>query len=196
MQGRNHLILAMAVPIATGVFIGPETMPPGPLPWGALALGSLLPDLDGGGSIAYMGNLLPRSITPAPLRAALNGLGRAVSDVIRATFGHRNALHWPVWGVLMFIAGRYLGLPWLMWLGIGYVLHILGDSLTIAGVPLFGPIIRKDISFFPMRTGGFLENVLSVGLWLFVAWGVYQLVDFIRLPEMGTLFTFITELSP
>jgi membrane-bound metal-dependent hydrolase YbcI (DUF457 family) len=171
MQGKNHVALALAVPLGAAMATGRPDLLPATVPaWGGLVLGSLAPDMDGEGSIAYWGNFLPRGITPRPLVALLNGLGRTVSSVIRSIFGHRKALHWPLWGVGLAVAGVVFGFDWLVWLGVGYVLHILGDSLTKSGVPLLGPVLTTDISFTPMVTGKFFESALGVLLWGFVAW--------------------------
>lgn len=171
MQGKNHVALALAIPLA-GAMVAPEAAfyPSSVVTWGALMVGSLLPDMDGEGSIAYWGNWLPRYVTPRPVRDLLNWVGQTTSRIIRAIFGHRNALHWPVVGLIICLAGSRLGLDWLFWLGVGYVLHILGDSLTKSGVPLLGPIWRGDISFLPMVTGGFFESTFGLALWGFVGW--------------------------
>jgi len=174
MQGKNHVALALAVPLAGAMVGGP--LPPTAAAWAGLVIGSLAPDIDGGGKIAYLGDLLPRGITPAPLRAGLNGIGKTISDIIRAIFGHRKAFHWPIIGLTLLGLGVLLGKVWLMWFGIGYVLHIAGDSLTKSGVPLFGPLWTADISFTPMVTGKFVESAFGVMLWLFVSWRIALIV--------------------
>lgn len=173
MQGKNHVALALAVPLAGAALTG------GPLPasaaaWAGLLIGALAPDIDGGGSVAYWGNFLPRPITPGPIRALLNGVGTTVSGVVRSIFGHRNTLHWPLIGVALAGLGWYVSLDWLLWFGAGYVLHILGDALTKSGVPLLGPLWTGDISFSPMKTGGPAEAVLGIGLWAFVSYEMWQ----------------------
>jgi len=181
MQGKNHVALALAAPLGAALITGrADILPPTVITWGALIVGSLAPDMDGEGSIAYWGNWLPRYITPWLIRAALNWLGQTVSRVIRAIFGHRNTLHWPILGLFMAAGGHYLGLPWLMWLGIGYMLHIAGDALTKSGGPLFGPFYLGDVSFTPMVTGGFVESSFGVALWVFVGW---QLIDLLPQSE-------------
>lgn len=169
MQGKNHVALALAAPLAASM-MGVDVLPHSWPAWGGLIIGSLAPDIDGGGTIAYIGDWLPRKITPAPVCSLLNGLGKTVSDVIRAIFGHRKALHWPLWGVGLAVAGVTMNYDWLVWFGLGYVLHIAGDSLTKSGVPLFGPVLTADISFTPMVTGKFTESALGVLLWCFVGW--------------------------
>lgn len=172
MQGKNHVALALAIPLGAAMAAGSAVLPASAAGWAGLIIGSLAPDIDGGGHIAYWGNLLPRGITPRPLVALLNGLGKTVSDVIRAVFGHRKAFHWPIIGLTIMGAGLLLGLDWLAWAGVGYVLHIAGDALTKSGVPLFGPLWGGDISLTPMVTGKFVESAFGVLLWLFVGWRV------------------------
>lgn len=177
MQGKNHVALALAVPLASAL-----VMPPGLLPvsfggWAGLVIGSLAPDIDGEGSIAYWGNFLPRYVTPRIVVSLLNWLGQSVSGLIRSIFGHRNLFHWPVIGLGFAVAGSLLGLDWLLWFGLGYTLHIFGDSLTKSGVPLFGPIYQGDISFTTMVTGKWVESLFGVGLWLFVGFALVSRVD-------------------
>lgn len=172
MQGKNHVALALAIPLASTWLIPPGLLPASVWGWGGLIIGSLAPDMDGEGSIAYWGNWLPRYITPRPVIGLLNWLGQTTSSIIRSIFGHRNALHWPVLALAMALAGVYFGLEWLLWFGLGYGLHIFGDSLTKSGVPLFGPVWQADISFTPMVTGKFTESAFGVLLWLFVAWQI------------------------
>ncbi|MEM7343597.1 MAG: metal-dependent hydrolase [Chloroflexota bacterium] len=181
MQGKNHVALALAAPLAAALIGRPDLVPTEALDWGALIIGSLAPDIDGGGHIARWGNFLPSGITPKPLVSLLNGIGKTVSDVIRSIFGHRKTFHWPLWGGLIMAAGIYTGREWLIWLGVGYLLHIAGDSLTKSGVPLFGPLLKWDVSFTPMVTGKGVESAFGWLLWAFVAWqsGAY-LIDLAR----------------
>lgn len=179
MRGKNHVALALAIPMAGVMVTGSTELLPGSvITWGALILGSLAPDLDGEGSICYLGNFLPRHITPQPVIRLLNWAGRTISSFIRALLGHRAALHWPAWGFCMIAAGYGLQLDWMLWFGAGYILHIFGDSLTKSGVPLFGPVSTRNISFTPMVTGKFIESSFGVILWCFVGWRVVYLLPY------------------
>jgi membrane-bound metal-dependent hydrolase YbcI (DUF457 family) len=169
MQGKNHVALALAIPLAGAMLAGVD-LPSTVAGWGGLIIGSLAPDIDGEGSVCYLGNFLPHHITPKPVIAILNGLGKTISGVVRSIFGHRKALHWPAWGVGLMVLGINFDLDWLIWFGLGYGLHIAGDSLTKSGVPLFGPVLSVDISFTPMVTGKWVESAFGYLLWLFVAW--------------------------
>jgi membrane-bound metal-dependent hydrolase YbcI (DUF457 family) len=174
MQGKNHLALALAAPLGLSLF--PATanligLPPDILAWAGLALGSLAPDIDGGGAIARPSKFLP-SLIPEPILDVLDRIGLTISKIVRALVGHRGATHWPVWGVAMVWAGFHWGWPWLAWFGIGYLLHILGDALTVQGVPVLGPLISKKFSLLPLRTGGRLETFFGGVLWLAVVVGL------------------------
>jgi len=102
----------------------------------------------------------------------LDKIGLKIARVIQALFGHRGGLHWPLWAGLMIWAGGRYESEWLLWFGAGYLLHIAGDAITVAGVPLLGPLSGKKISLFPMRTGGRLETAVSFCLWAFILWRV------------------------
>lgn len=178
MQGRNHVALALAVPLALTMLNDP-VLPSSVIEWGSLIVGSLAPDLDGEGSICYLGNFLPRHITPKPVIRVLNWIGRTISSGIRAVLGHRAALHAPVIGLLIIFLSRWLDHPtWLSWFGAGYLLHIFGDSLTKSGVPLFWPISSRDVSFTPMVTGKFVESAFGVVLWVFVGWRIIEILPY------------------
>jgi len=97
MQGKNHVALALAAPLAAAALGYPDVLPPTAAAWVGLALGSLAPDIDGEGSIARLGSWLPAPITPKPLIAFLNGLGRTISSTIRAPLavvGHSFGFCW------------------------------------------------------------------------------------------------------
>lgn len=192
MTGKNHIALALTIPLALEMTGAVSILPTSAIAWSALILGSLAPDIDGEGAIARWGNFLPQHITPQPVIKLLNWAGRTVSSLVRTIFGHRNALHWPLWGLLMIAISTKCGpIPFtpcnlipatnlLFWFGLGYILHIFGDSLTVSGVPIFGPIWNRDISFFPMVTGSRFEGFVGLLLWCFVGWRV---VTFTPLPQ-------------
>jgi len=186
MQGKNHVALALAIPLA-GAMLLDTPLPATAWAWGGLVVGSLAPDIDGEGSIAYWGNFLPGRITPRPVVGLLNWLGTSISSLIRSVFGHRKLFHWPVWGVVLMLAASMLPSAYasiLFWFGLGYILHILGDAMTKSGVPIFGPLWQADISFTPMVTGKFTESAFGVLLWLFVGW---QAVNYV--PVVSKIIT-------
>ena len=120
MKAATHLAFAGVVGVTAAGF-GAN---PGLAAGAALALGSLLPDLD----------------------TAHSGLGRWVKPVSRSLerrFGHRTLTHSLLGMVLLACGSSWLLLlnPALFWwLLIGYASHLLLDTANIAGVPLLWPL--------------------------------------------------------
>jgi inner membrane protein len=122
------------------------------------AVCALLPDLDHPGSTLSRKLWIP---------------GRAFASIIEHVFGHRQITH-SVLGVGLLMAGLAFAphLPahcyWAVILGCAT--HIVGDMLTVSGVPLLWPVPQK-FRLFNMPTGGNLETfavtpILTVGaLW-------------------------------
>lgn len=174
MLGKTHLAVGLAVPLAAHA-LAVSPLPPAWPAWAGLGLGALAPDIDGEGSICYLGNFLPGHLAPRLLVKALNWLGTTISSLIRSIFGHRAALHAPLWPGLIMGAGWYYGYPLLLWFGAGCALHLAADMLTRAGIPLLWPMIKKDFSLLPLKTGSWLEKFLAALLWGFIAWRAAQL---------------------
>ena len=113
---------------------------------------------------------MPR-IVPRPIRYLADGIGHLISDGVQSVFGHRGAFHYPAWYILMALAGWHFGLPWLMWLGLGCLVHLAGDIITKSGIPVFGPLSKRDIAMPPyIKTGGLGEAVFSLAIWGVIAW--------------------------
>jgi inner membrane protein len=161
MTGPTHITIAIA---ATLALAGTTGQPPDALGWLALIVGSLAPDIDAEGTVTRPGALLGR-LLPRWLARLLDGIGTMISRIIRAILGHRNATHWLIWAIVLMMLGFNLGKPWLWWFGWGYLWHIAGDFCTKNGVPLFGPIVTKDVKWSPIRTGSWAEWVISSALW-------------------------------
>lgn len=162
MRSKTHIALAVAVPIALSVF------PPSSESWAGLVIGALLPDIDTRGAIARPGSTFFSKLLPHPLISAMDYVGLLAARWIQRFLGHRGVLHYPLWGWLLVWAGITLSLPWLQWLGWGYLLHIVGDALTFSGAPLFGPIYQRSIRFTTLKTGSPAETTLSLILWGFI----------------------------
>lgn len=115
------------------------------------AVASLLPDMD------HPGAMLPRS---------LGWPGRMLAALINSVFGHRTLTH-SVLGIGALSAGMAF-IPHLpehcYWAVIlGCVTHVLGDMLTISGVPVFWPMGR-DYQIGWMRAGGQFEKLVMTPL--------------------------------
>jgi len=168
LTGPTHVAITVCATIGLAAATKGDVSP-NAVGWLAVVIGSLAPDIDGGGYITRPGSLFGK-LLPRWIRFILDGLGTLVSNIVRRIFGHRNSIHWPVWGLVFAMFGLNLGYSWLVWFGWGYFWHIMGDFCTKSGVPLFGPIWTKDIKFSPIKTGTWHEALLSLPLWLFILW--------------------------
>ena len=165
MMGATHI----AVSVTFGILVASNTdLVLEPLSWLFLLIGTLAPDLDSGNAlISKPGSLFDRFL-PRSLVVLLDTIGVALSKVVKMLFGHRTAVHWPIWAIVFIIAGQAFQWNWLLWFGWGYLLHILGDFCTKAGAPLFGPLYCKNIKWSPMRTGSWMERCLAICLWTYI----------------------------
>jgi len=164
MTGQTHVgigLLAGASAHAVGM--------PGPnglISWLALAVGTLAPDLDGGGLITK-----PSAWVPAlfPMPKAADRTGRAVGRAVSRRFRHRGVLHYPLVAVILGILAFSLDSTWLVWFAVGYASHLLADSLTKGGIPVWGPLSKKRHGLLPkvlrISNGSRIESVLSTVVW-------------------------------
>lgn len=115
------------------------------------SVASLLPDFD------HPGAMLPR---------LFGWPGRLLATVINTVFGHRTLTH-SVLGIGLLSAGMAFipRLPvhcyWAVILGCA--VHVLGDMLTVSGVPVFWPVGR-DYRIGWMRAGGQFETFVMTPL--------------------------------
>ncbi|ELS02723.1 putative membrane-bound metal-dependent hydrolase [Xenococcus sp. PCC 7305] len=122
--------------------------------------------------IAGIGGLMPDLDHP---KSALGRRIPLVSDTISALFGHRGITHsllavGVMILVLMSITTKpeYQELNWMVApLCIGYISHIIGDSLTPSGVPLLYPK-KKNYSLKVFKTGSLLEFIIMGLLTIFL----------------------------
>ena len=149
-MGRNHLMSG----VVTGSLVATAThLPPvQAVPFIAIAsVCALLPDMD------HPDAMLPRMLWWP---------GRALAAIISAVFGHRTITH-SLLGVSLLAAGLAFipGLPgWAFWavlLGCGT--HILGDMITVSGVPVLWPH-KADWRLGRMRVNGHFEQLVMTPL--------------------------------
>jgi inner membrane protein len=79
-------------------------------------------------------------------------------------FGHRGFIHSPLLPVAFFAFGAVFERGWMTWFAFGYALHLLGDAMTVEGIPLWSPFSSRRISFARIRTGSRTEGVIATGL--------------------------------
>jgi len=174
MMQRTHDLAAVS--LVSYRFLA---FPPGSINWETLLgigiftiLGAVIPDIDNVASPAWKHKLLPWE-------------GKATRDFLQ---GHRNISHSLI-GLLLFtfllgILIQLVPLPNLNFgllqqaFFLGYLSHLITDSLTIQGVPWLYPLPFKfgfpPLSFLRIKTGGVLENVvvfpaiLVFTIWMYI----------------------------
>lgn len=172
MMSSTHIALALVA--AKFVY------PPGqPLEWALVGLGAIAPDFDaGGGMITRPSRWIPG--LPRLFGRALDSTTRLASQVTREVAGHRGPLHYPLIALGLWLLAIIAGWPWLRFISIGYLAHILADALTRSGVPLLGPFSKRDVGFLPkklrIRTGGPLERLLGLVVWGYLGFSLYQVM--------------------
>lgn len=173
MMGRSHAPSGAAAWLPIGAALGLSTT--ANLGLAVVAgVAALAPDMD------HPHAMLPRVIPG----------GRFVARrIANATGGHRHGTHAllavpVVTGFLWYTAyvltplGASQALAVALAFGVGYLAHILGDCLTLSGVPLLLPFKNKDYGLRLFRTGGWTETLLvSPVLGFLVVWQAWMLID-------------------
>jgi inner membrane protein len=79
-------------------------------------------------------------------------------------FGHRTITH-ALWIPLIMGVTMVIYPHWMLFVICGaYTSHIIADMVTMRGVPLFYPLSRRSWGLPLIRTGGFLEWIVSLGV--------------------------------
>jgi len=129
---------------------------------GGSIIGSLMPDID-----------LPSSTVGKKVKP--------LSYLIHQIFGHRGITHTPILHIicsifLLLLGGSLTGIIRLIYLGfvmglfVGGISHIILDSMTVKGLPLFYPFTKKKYRIANFTTGQdeFIVQVITVGVTLLV----------------------------
>lgn len=177
MVARTHNIIAFTSLVTLAILYPPQSLNILTLLAAIIGniVGGLTPDLDQASDKLW--NLVPG--------------GNTVGGILRRIFlGHRNLSHSLI-GLFLysklihFILEKILN-PNYIYVNlveaamlIGFISHLVADSLTTEGLPLFFPI-KVKIGFPPfeslrIRTGSWVENLLVMpGVLIFLAWFGYQ----------------------
>lgn len=166
MLAKTHFVIGLTtlagVEAATG-FIQPHPVhdiPVGPfLAIVAATVGALAPDIDA---------------EESQIRYELGEVGLALSGWLES-FGveHRGLTHYGLTAVIVTCItgglGFWLGYPDVgLAFGLGYLSHILADSLTLSGTPLLWPFKKQNVHLLPgplrLRTGGPVEPLLFIAV--------------------------------
>lgn len=189
MTGRTHDLFAFtSLTVVVGLQLVPQmTVGTMLISLGTAFVSGLVPDLDE--STSTLWRRLPA------------GSGRFFSSILTPVFGsHRFISHslvglW-LYGQLLKLLLQFtqsflkVNVTIVWWAGIlGFLSHLIADTLTREGVPLAWPIPWKfgfpPLSFLRMKTGGFLEKsivfpglVLLNSYWIYLKYPIF--VDFFR----------------
>lgn len=182
MMSTTHIALALIA----AKFIYP---PAQPLDWALVSLGAICPDFDaGGGMITHPSAWIPG--LPRLFGRALDGTTRLASQATREIVGHRGPLHFPIIALGLWLLATYTHLPWLHFIAFGYAAHILADTFNKSGVPLWGPLSKKDVSFLPIRTGSAIEGLIGLAAWGYLGISLYQVIKRGFNPDPENLLTY------
>lgn len=106
-----------------------------------IMLGSIFPDID-------------------ERRSKMNQWSGFVGRIVTFFFKHRGVFHSLLFAVIISLAiGLYSNLHYGLGLFVGYVAHLTGDMITLAGVRPFYPFSDYKIKG-PLRVGGMWEKVV------------------------------------
>jgi inner membrane protein len=158
MTAPTHIVTGLATVVVVGRVTG---VTPDAVGLMAVIFGSLAPDIDGTGVITRPGTILRQLIGRGPANL-LDAVFEFIAAAVHFLFGHRGFIHSPLLAFSIFGLGGYLGKPWLEWFGIGYATHLLGDALTVGGIPIWSPFSSRRVSLSHMRTGSRQEYALAV----------------------------------
>ncbi len=177
MVAKTHNAIAFASLVTIAAFYPPQALNL-PTLFGAIIannIGGLIPDMDSGGN--YLWGLLPQG----------KFLGRFLRKIF---YKHRTITH-SFLGLFLIFNFLNLLIPKLfnpnfvdpniiiISIMIGFISHLISDSLTEEGVPLLFPL-RINFGLPPIRkvrikTGKWFENfVVFPGVWVYLFWFVYS----------------------
>ena len=203
MRGHSHILLGLAAALAVNE-LTPYLPARDPamlaVAAGAAVLGALLPDVDSATStIRDATGTGARPDWKARRVARALGLRRGpvfwlVCGVLLVVFsvlglftwlavrtvagGHRGRTHTLLALALLGAGAWYLGLPpWALAFLAAYASHLLADSLTRSGIPLFWPLAGRRFHLLPfgikLSTGSWVEYVIVAPI---AAWALYAMV--------------------
>ena len=160
MTAPSHIVTGLATVVVVGRVTG---VTPDAVSLLAFIVGSLAPDIDGEGSITRPGKILWRFFGPA-IGNVLDAICEFFSAVLKLFFAHRGFIHSPILACGIIGLGFILDHVSLMWFGGGWVAHLLGDAVTVGGIPMWSPISSRRVSLSDMRTGSRTEHTIAAEL--------------------------------
>jgi|TARA_Y100000294_G_C8558225_1_gene338004 inner membrane protein len=96
-------------------------------------------------------------------RSKIGRKNKIISKTINFIFGHRGFIHTIYIPIIIFILFNLINTDIAYAALIGYLSHLLGDSLTKAGITPLYPLINKRINGF-LKTNSFFEKIIFLAL--------------------------------
>ncbi len=177
MTARTHDAFAFASLMTAAAFFPPQNLNLATLVVSIIGadIGALIPDMDGAGNRLW--DLLPA--------------GDSLGKILRRVFyKHRTLTHsiigvLTIYKLLEWVLVRVLNATFLdekiilASIMIGYLSHLLADSLTEEGVPLLFPLKINfgipPIKSWRIKTGKWFENfVVYPSVWIYVIWFIQK----------------------
>lgn len=155
MTAKGHVLLAVPVAITLNEHFGLNGYF-GTFFIGLVVVGSLFPDIDEPES--YIGRRL----------WFMSWLIKSLSLFFPA-FRHRGITHIFLVPMILIAVGSIFGNIWVAAFGLGWLLHTIGDLLTVGGIHgYFYPISKEKVVLLPewlrFKTNSFVEHVIIVFL--------------------------------
>lgn len=180
MTARTHDAFAFASLVTVSVFFPPESLNLATLAISIIGadIGSLIPDMDGAGNRLW--DLLPAGDNLGKILRRLFYKHRTLTHSIIGILGIYKTLEWVLFKYLnsSFVDPGII----LVSIMVGYVSHILSDSLTEEGVPLLFPL-KFNFGFPPIKkirikTGKWFENIVVYpAIWVYLVWFIQRNQD-------------------
>lgn len=171
MTGRTHDAIAFASIVTVGAFYPPESINLLTLIGAVIAadIGATVPDMDGGANRLW--HLLPAGEKTGKVLRRIFYKHRTLSHSILGTFAVYKFLEWLL---PKFLNPEFID-PQLILISVmvGYISHLLADSMTEEGLPLLFPLKITfgipPIKSLRIKTGKWFENfVVYPGVWVYL----------------------------
>lgn len=159
MQGKTHIAAAAALSLGIITYKwGNQDLLESGILIASTVSGSLLPDID-------------------IKQSKVSHKHKFISFFIRLFIEHRGThsiifmgmLTIPLFIIVTILPEMIKPYGYIYGIGIllGYASHILLDMLTPKGSPILNPICKYSVSILPIQTGGFIEFIFRMGLYVF-----------------------------
>ena len=104
-------------------------------------------------------------------------IGCTAPDIdIKLKIRHRGITHWVLTSIVLYYLFSIFNknIAYAFW--INYILHLLADSLTVEGCPLFAPFYNKRIGLKLFRTNCFIEKLIYYILLIIFVFVLYNII--------------------